>query len=137
MPGLILKLRAHEEILVNGVLMQNGERNARLIVRTPDARILRLRDALRPEEATTPVRRECHLAQLAVSGELAPEDAAARLDAALAELPGALPGDPADDLAEARKSLAARNFYVVWRILRRLVAVEDVPLGATAPADTG
>lgn len=44
MPGLILKLRANEEILVNSVLMQNGDRNARLIVRSRDARILRLRD---------------------------------------------------------------------------------------------
>ncbi len=32
MAGLILKLRAHEQILVNGVVMQNGDRNARLIV---------------------------------------------------------------------------------------------------------
>ena len=69
MPGLILKLRAHEQILVNGVVMQNGDRNARLIIKTPDAKILRLRDAIHPEDATTPVKRVCYIAQLAVAGE--------------------------------------------------------------------
>ncbi|MEM6943362.1 MAG: flagellar biosynthesis repressor FlbT, partial [Pseudomonadota bacterium] len=73
MPGLILKLRAHEQILVNGVVMQNGERNTRLIIKTPDAKILRLRDAIHPDEVDTPVKRVCYVAQLAVAGEAEPD----------------------------------------------------------------
>jgi hypothetical protein len=69
MPGLILKLRAHEQVLVNGVVMQNGDRNTRLIVKTPDAKILRLRDAIHPDDVDTPVKRVCYIAQVVVAGE--------------------------------------------------------------------
>ncbi len=125
MPGLILKLRAHEQILVNGVVMQNGDRNTRLIIKTPDARILRLRDAISPEEATTPVKRACYLAQLAVSGESAPEVASRQLSDALDRLIGAMPDLAArEHLDEARSALLAGNHYAVLRALRRLLPIE-------------
>ncbi len=125
MAGLILKLRAHEQILVNGVVMQNGDRNTRLIIKTPDARILRLRDAISPEEATTPVKHACYLAQLAVSGELAPESASGQLSDALDRLAGASPGLNGDGhLDEARSALAEGNHYAVLRALRRLLPIE-------------
>ena len=57
------------------IVMQNGERNARLIIKTPDAKILRLRDAIHPDEANTPVKRVCYIAQLAVAGEADPDEA--------------------------------------------------------------
>ena len=126
MPGLILKLRAHEQILVNGVVMQNGDRNTRLIIKTPDARILRLRDAIQPEEATTPVKRACYVAQLAVAGERGPAEAAEQLSAGLDTLRSWLPGLAASEhLDEARAALAEGNFYAVLRALRRLVPMED------------
>ncbi len=126
MPGLILKLRAHEQILVNGVVMQNGDRNARLIIKTPDARILRLRDAIHPDEATTPVKRACYLAQLAVAGECAPESATQQLAPGLAGLAKWLPGGEArEHLDEARAALGEGNFYAVLRALRRLVPIEE------------
>jgi flagellar protein FlbT len=126
MPGLILKLRAHEQILVNGVVMQNGDRNTRLIIKTPDARILRLRDAIRPDEATTPVKRACYLAQLAVAGECTPDAGAAQLGEALEKLTAALPDlAPSEHLDEARAALAERNFYAVLRALRRLLPIEE------------
>ena len=59
MAGLILKLRPHEEFLINGVVVQNGDRKTRLRVKTDGAAILRLRDAIHPEEVNTPVRRVC------------------------------------------------------------------------------
>jgi flagellar biosynthesis repressor protein FlbT len=126
MAGLILKLRAHEQILVNGVVMQNGDRNARLIIKTPDARILRLRDAIQPGEATTPVKRACYLAQLAVAGECAPESASQQLDSGLDGLVKWLPcGAAREHLDEARVALGEGNFYAVLRALRRLVPIEE------------
>ncbi|MEM1344184.1 MAG: flagellar biosynthesis repressor FlbT, partial [Pseudomonadota bacterium] len=92
MPGLILKLRAHEQIMVNGVVMQNGDRNARLIVKTPGANILRLRDAIHPDEVDTPVKRVCYIAQLVVAGEAEPEAAAEQLARGIAQLQDALRG---------------------------------------------
>lgn len=130
MPGLILKLRAHEQILVNGVVMQNGDRNARLIIKTPDAKILRLRDAIHPDEATTPVKRVCYLAQLGVAGEADPNEIARDLKSGIAQLSAALDGiDGAEVLAEAHSMLGEHNFYGVLRALRRLLPLEERLLG--------
>jgi flagellar biosynthesis repressor protein FlbT len=135
MPGLILKLRAHEQILVNGVVMQNGDRNTRLIIKTPDARILRLRDAIGPEEATTPVKRACYLAQLAVAGESAPELASGQLSEALDRLAGALPDLAAGEhIEEARGALVEGNHYAVLRALRRLLPIEEGGRGCASEA---
>lgn len=137
MAGLILKLRAHEQILVNGVVMQNGDRNARLIIKTADAKILRLRDAIHPEAVDTPVKRVCYIAQLAVAGEAEPEKAARQLASAIDQLAAALGGiETCDDaLADAREAVMERNFYLALRALRRLLPVEERLLAlASGPA---
>ena len=67
MAGLILKLRPHEELMINGVVVENGDRKARLRVKTDGAHILRLRDAMKPEDATTPLKRAYYIAQMARS----------------------------------------------------------------------
>ena len=133
MPGLILKLRAHEQILVNGVVMQNGDRNARLIIKTPDAKILRLRDAIHPDEANTPVKRVCYIAQLAVAGETDPSDAKGQLSNGIAQLHDALRGyDGEDYLQEAMDALKDDNYYAALRALRRLIPIEEMLLSGGA-----
>lgn len=136
MAGLILKLRAHEQILVNGVVMQNGERNTRLIVKTPDAKILRLRDAIAPGEANTPVKRVCYIAQLAVAGETDLNEARRQLGRGIGQLQDALKGHAGSaHLDDAEDALADENFYGVMRSLRRLLPIEEKLLnGRTAPA---
>ncbi|MEM9147085.1 MAG: flagellar biosynthesis repressor FlbT [Pseudomonadota bacterium] len=135
MPGLILKLRAHEQILVNGVVMQNGDRNTRLIVKTPDAKILRLRDAIHPDEVDTPVKRVCYIAQLAVAGEVDLTEAGEQLERGVAQLQDALRGhEGASLLEEAAEALAAENFYGVMRALRRLLPIEERLLALHRPA---
>ena len=69
MSGLILKLSPKERILINGAVIENGDRRSRLAIVTKDANILRLRDAIHPDEATTPVRRVCYAVQLVLSGD--------------------------------------------------------------------
>lgn len=135
MPGLILKLRAHEQILVNGVVMQNGDRNARLIIKTPGANILRLRDAIHPDEVDTPVKRVCYIAQLAVAGEVKPEQAVVQLGSGIAQLQDALSGfEGSEHLDEAIAQLRRRNFYGVLRALRRVLPIEALLLGHDGPA---
>ena len=51
MSGLVLKLSPKERVLVNGAVIENGDRRSRLSIMTPGANILRLRDAIHPEEA--------------------------------------------------------------------------------------
>lgn len=112
MSGLILKLRPHEELMINGVVVENGDRNARLRVKTEGAHILRLKDAITPEEATTPLKRAYYIAQLAVAGQLSNTEAAAILSEALESAPEL---DSAMDLGAC---VARHDFYQVMRSLR-------------------
>ena len=54
--GLKLSLKPGEKIAVNGAVIVNGDRRAEFIVEN-QASILRERDIMRTDEATTPARR--------------------------------------------------------------------------------
>lgn len=74
MSGLVIKLAPNERILINGAVLENGEKRSRFSIKTPDANILRLRDALHPDQANTPVARACYTAQLILAGDLDPAE---------------------------------------------------------------
>jgi len=114
MGGLILKLRPYEELMINGVLVENGDRNTRLRVKTGGAHILRLRDALKPDELTTPSKKAYYIAQLAVSGQISEAEAAEILGKAVHELP------PMPDGEDIAALIAKRDFYSVMRALKDL-----------------
>ena len=82
MPGLVLKLRDGERVLVNGAVIEAAGRGCRLRVLTPDTHILRMRDAIDPARVETPVGRLTHLVQMMVAGSVPAEAALAEaLDA--------------------------------------------------------
>ncbi len=122
MAGLILRLRPFEELTINGVLVQNGDRKTNLRVKTDGASILRTRDAMRPEEATTAERRAYYVAQLAVAGEMDAAEAKAMLSKALKQLAlrheGRAQGAA---IARAAAELEAGRLYGVMRRLRDLI----------------
>lgn len=74
MSGLVIKLAPKERVLINGAVIENGDRRARISIVTPNANILRLKDAIHPNAATTPVSRTCCIAQMILAGDLEPED---------------------------------------------------------------
>lgn len=133
MSGLILRLRPHEKVLVNGVMLENGDRRARLRVRTNDANILRFRDAIHPDDANTPAKRAYYLAQLVVAGDADAEAARVELIPLLEELSTALGDKLCRDALDAA-IVAAREakFYNVMRQLARVVPQEAALLGAAA-----
>ena len=131
MSGLVLKLHPKERVLVNGAVIENGDRRARLAIMTPDAHILRLRDAIHPEEARTPVRRVCYAAQLVLSGDLDPDEAQHQLLRRIEELSQVLTDpDSRAQLADATEALIARRYYHCLKALRRLIPREDRLLAA-------
>lgn len=69
MAGLVLKLPTGDRIVLNGAVVENAGRGARLRILTPDTQLLRLRDAIDPAEANTPVGRIAHAVQLLLVGE--------------------------------------------------------------------
>jgi len=124
--GLVIRLRPHEKFLVNGVVLENGEKRAKLRVKSNDANLLRLRDALHPNEATTPVKRLYYVAQLIVTGDLAPEDGAPELVSGLNSLYEALPDRECRVIIErAQKHLSDKEYYQVMRSLRTLFPYEE------------
>lgn len=126
MTGLVLKLGPRERVLVNGAVIENGDRRSRLAILTPNANILRLRDAVSPEEANTPVRRVCYIAQLALSGDAGADEARLQLLRGIDQLSQALL-DPAsqDSLSQARIAAQTGDFYRSLKKLRTLLPLEE------------
>lgn len=125
MTGLVLKLGPRERILINGAVIENGDRRARLNIITPNAHILRLKDAIHPEAANTPVRRVCYVTQLVLSGDVTPEDGAVQIAEGISQLSHAFRDtESVDRLRSATRALAAGQFYQVLKALRGLIATE-------------
>jgi len=125
MSGLVLKLNPKERVLVNGAVIENGDRRSRLSILTPNANILRLRDAIRPDEVNTPVRRVVYIAQLVLSGDVAPEDAALQIMRGIEQLSQALRDDDSRlHLDAATQAVERRDFYRALKSLRNLLPRE-------------
>ncbi|WP_425044833.1 flagellar biosynthesis repressor FlbT [Primorskyibacter sp. S87] len=126
MSGLVLKLAPKERVLVNGAVIENGERRGRVAILTPNASILRLRDAIHPDEATTPVRRVCYAAQLVLSGDSNAEEAKLPLLRRIEELSQVFTDpDSRASLADATDALIHDQHYKCLKSLRALLPRED------------
>ncbi|WP_170329533.1 flagellar biosynthesis repressor FlbT [Ruegeria arenilitoris] len=126
MGGLVLKLAPKERVLINGVVVENGDRRSRFSIMTPDANVLRLRDAIHPDEVNTPVRRVCYAAQLVLSGEMEPERARQQLLRRVEELSQVFTdADSRRVLSEATEALLAEQYYKCLKALRALLPREE------------
>lgn len=131
MSGLVLKLGPKERVLVNGAVIENGDKRSRLAVLTPNANILRLRDAIHPEEVNTPVRRVCYIAQLVLSGDAEPEKARHQLLRGIEQLSQALTdADSRKHLTLATAAVLDGQYYQVLKALRMLLPREARLLAA-------
>ncbi|WP_298937369.1 flagellar biosynthesis repressor FlbT [uncultured Ruegeria sp.] len=126
MGGLVLKLAPKERVLINGVVIENGGRRSRFSIVTPEANVLRLRDAIHPNEANTPVRRVCYAAQLVLSGDMEPDHARQQLLRRVEELSQVFTdADSRRVLAEATDALVAEHYYKCLKSLRSLLPREE------------
>jgi len=126
MSGLVLKLSPKERVLINGAVIENGDRRSRLAIMSPDANILRLRDAIHPEDAKTPVRRACFAIQLVLSGDSDPETVHLSLLRQLEELSQVFTDpDSRKTLAEASQAVIDQQHYRSLKALRSLLPRED------------
>jgi flagellar protein FlbT len=125
MSGLVLKLNPKERVLVNGTVIENGDRRSRLSILTPNANILRLRDALRPDEVNTPVRRVCYIAQLVLSGDADRENAKIQILQGIEQLSQVLcDSDRREQLSAATEATSKNDFYRTLKSLRSLLPRE-------------
>ena len=133
MSGLVLKLGPHERVLINGAVIENGEKRSRLAVMTPNANILRLRDAINPEEVTTPVRRVCYIAQLVLSGDADAGEARLQLLRGIEQLSQVLTDfDSRQQLTAASRAVLDDQHYQALKALRTLLPREERLMAARA-----
>lgn len=131
MTRLVLKLAPKERVLINGAVIENGERRTRLSIITPKAHILRLRDAIHPDEVNTPVRRVCYITQLILSGEVNVEQAHMQLLRGIEQLSQILTdGVSRQHLATASSAVQEHQHYNALKALRSLLPREEHILSA-------
>jgi flagellar protein FlbT len=130
---LVLKLAPKERVLVNGAVIENGDRRSRLSIMTPGANILRLRDAIHPENANTPVRRVCYAIQLILTGDSDPTRANLLILRHIEELSQVfLDPDSRSSLADATDALVNGQHYRCLKALRSLLPREERLIAARA-----
>ncbi len=133
MSGLVLKLSPKERVLINGAVIENGDRRSRLNIVTPGAHILRLRDAIHPEEARTPVKRVAYIAQLVLSGDTLPEDADIQLMRGIEQLSQVFTDhDSRTQLDAATIAVREGQHYQALKALRTLIPREERLIAAQA-----
>ncbi|MEZ5772050.1 flagellar protein FlbT [Defluviimonas denitrificans] len=133
MSGLVLKLAPKERVLVNGAVIENGDRRSKLAVLSPNANILRLRDAIHPGQVNTPVRRVCYIAQLVLSGDAEPDEARHQLLRGIEQLSQALTdADSRAQLTMATAAILDAQYYQALKALRTLLPREARLLAAAS-----
>ncbi|MGY6696768.1 MAG: flagellar biosynthesis repressor FlbT [Roseinatronobacter sp.] len=126
MTGLVIRLAPHERVLLNGAVIENGDRRASLSIKTPNANVLRLRDAIHPEQANTPVKRTCYLAQLILSGDSEANDVCTPLLRSIEQLSQVFTDrDSRTLLAQATETAIKGEFYQTLKALRLLLPREE------------
>ncbi|MCC1481297.1 flagellar biosynthesis repressor FlbT [Roseibaca sp. Y0-43] len=131
MTGLVIRLAPRERVLLNGAIIENGDKRTSLSIKTPNANVLRLRDAIHPDDAKTPVKRTCYLAQLILSGDGAPEELQKPLLRAIEQLSQVfLDIDSSRHLNDATNAALAGEYYQTLKALRNLLPREARLLAA-------
>ena len=134
MSGLVLKLQPKERLLVNGAVIENGERRTKFSIVSSDANILRLKDAIHPDEANTPVKRACYTAQLVLSGNTSAQLVQDSLLCRIEELSQVFTDrDSRQCIAAASHALINGKYYQCLKALRSLIPREERLLAAGLP----
>ncbi len=118
MSSLMIKLRNDEKLFINGAVIQNCSHRAILKICSDDAKILRMREALHPDQATTPVKRAYYLAQLGVTGTVPETELQPKLRELLLQLLHVFNAFPSSHaLAEAVELLERKKYYKIMKVL--------------------
>ena len=121
---LKLSLKPGETFVVNGAVVRNGDRRGILLLENR-ARVLREKDIMQPEEATTPARRAYFaIMQMYLTGQTEGPS----FDEAAQALTGLVSdGAPQqrEDAVEIARLIAGGNLYRGLSQCRKLVAAEE------------
>lgn len=123
--GLTLSLKPREKFLVGGCLLENGPKKSSIKIVDDHVRVLRLSDALHPDEVKTPVTRAYHVAQLILACEVAEQAGKIELLERLEQLRPVFAKTPAAEAMDrAVASAEAGRYHAVLSALKLVIGVE-------------
>jgi flagellar biosynthesis repressor protein FlbT len=130
---LKLSLKPGEKFVLNGAVVQNGDRRSSLLLQNK-ASVLREKDIMQADEAATPARRiyfpvmMMYLEQS--NGDVFHDEFVQRLT----EFMGAVRNpDMLTDCVNISRHVMIREYYKALMLCRRLIEYEDERLGNVAP----
>ena len=133
MSGLMLKLAPGERFIINGTMLENGDKPGRIRVPSPDVMVLRCRDALQPDQVDTPVKQVYYAIQLLITRDITEDDTLPSLEKACEDLGAAFaPADP-DLIPILQEMIRRRNYFSALCYLKQIVALEAQLLGEDVP----
>ena len=126
---LKLSLKPGEKFVLNGAVVQNGDRRGVLVLQNK-ASVLREKDIMQPDEATTPARRIYFPVMMMYLDESAAERQYEEFATRLTEFMGVVRNpDVLSDCIAISKHVMAREYYKALTLSRKLIEYEDQRLG--------
>lgn len=136
MSGLVLALSPGEKFIVNGALLENGEKHTRIRIKDNDARVLRCADALHPDDVNTPVKQVYFAVQLLITGDLEEATALPAIHKECDALERVFETISPKLIPSVREMIQKGNFYSALCLLKQVIVVESNLLAVASEADT-
>jgi flagellar biosynthesis repressor protein FlbT len=131
---LKLSLKPGERFVLNGAVVQNGDRRSTLVLQNK-ASVLREKDILQQEEANSPSRRVYFPVMMMYLDEEHAIDYFDEFAARLNQFMGVIRNpDVLTECVTASKHVLAREYYKALMACRKLIEYEDERLGHVAPS---
>lgn len=125
MSGLVISLKPNERFLVNGALLMNGDKRSQICVPNDGVYVLRMSDALHPDEVDTPVKRVYYAVQIILSSDGDASALQEEVKSGLDALQSVFDGTPmSPTLEKAQTAFAKGRFYSVLYTLKSLFDIE-------------
>lgn len=129
---LKLSLKPGEKFVLNGAVVQNGDRRTTLVLQNK-ASVLREKDIMQPEEANSPARRIYFPMMMMYLDEAGANRYYDEFAERLTEFMGAIRNaEILADCVAISKHTMAREYYKALMLCRRLIEYEDMRLGNVA-----
>ena len=139
---LKLSLKPGEKFVLNGAVVQNGDRRAVVILQNK-ASVLREKDIMQPEQANTPARRIYFPVMMMYLDEVNADKYYDEFVRRLSEFMGVIANPPVlADCVDVSKYCMEREYYKALMLCRKLIEYEDerlgnVPSSVSAGGDAG
>jgi flagellar protein FlbT len=130
---LKLSLKPGEKFVLNGAVVQNGDRRSALLLQNK-ASVLREKDIMQADEATTPARRIYFPVMMMYLDQADCDRYQDVFIKRLSEFMGAVRNpDVLTDCVNISRYVMTREYYKALMLCRKLIDYEDERLGNVAP----